>query len=165
MERIKSSYTTLKKLLKAKEDTIMSLNRENQILSTVNQGNEQGANEMVDTLKALLQGKNNEIELLKQNMEHLLANEQRRNDALEQENKMLKQEMPQQQATVQNAGPSNINPTNSDPSHHDQRDDSYNDINYESEKSDTDDINYDTPSEDEDNNNHLNYNDINESNK
>jgi chromosome segregation ATPase len=165
VERLKSSYVILEQLLIAKQDTIMSLKRENQMLSTANQGNQQGANEMVDTLKTLLQSKNNEIELLKQNMEHLLANEQRRNDALEQENKMLKQEMPQQKANVQSAGPSNVNPTNSDSSHHDRHDNSYNDSNYESEKSDTGDINYDTPSEDEDNNNHLNYDDVNESNK
>jgi hypothetical protein len=165
MERLKSSYAILEQLLEAKQDTIMSLKRENQMLSTANQGNQQGANEMVDTLKNLLQSKNNEIELLKQNMEHLLANKQQRNDAFEQENKILKQEMPQQQATVQNAGPSNVNPTNSNPSHHDQHDNSYNDSNYESEKNDTDDINYDTPSEDEDNNNDLNYDDVNESNK
>jgi chromosome segregation ATPase len=47
MERLKSSYTILEQLLKAKEDTIVSLNRENQ-------GNQQGANEMVDTSKSLL---------------------------------------------------------------------------------------------------------------
>jgi chromosome segregation ATPase len=166
MERLKSSYSTLEQLLKSKEDTIMSLNRENQMLSTASQGNQQGANDMVDTLKDLLKGKNNEIDLLKQNTEHLLANEQRRIDALEQEIRALKQERTQQQETIQNTGPSNnnINSTNSEPNHHNQHDDSYKDINYETEDSvteqgDTDDINYDTPSEDEDSNNDLNYDD------
>jgi chromosome segregation ATPase len=170
MERLKSSYTILEQLLKSKEDVILSLNRENQTLSTANQGNQQGANDMVDTLKDLLKGKNNEIDLLKQNTEHLLANEQRRNDVLEQEIRALKQERTQQQAIVQNTGPSNINSTNSNPTQPEQHDDSYNDLNYESEYSDTeesdgDDINYDTPSEDEDSNNDLNYDDVNESNK
>jgi hypothetical protein len=162
----------LEHLLKSKEDTIIYLNRENQLLSTANHGNQQGANDMVETLKSLLQGKNNETELLKQNMDHLLANEQQRNDALEQEIGALKQGRTQQQETIQNTGPSNnnINSTNSNPRHHDHHDDSYNDINYETEYSDTeesdgDDINYDTPSEDEDSNNDLNYDDVNESNK
>jgi hypothetical protein len=172
MERLKSSYSTLEQLLKSKEDTIVFLNRENKMLSTVNQGNQQGATGTVDTLKKLLQAKTNETELIKQNMELLLANEKRRNDILEQEIRALTQERPQQQATVQNTGPlnSNINSTNSNPTQHEQHDDSYNDLNYESEYSDTeesdgDDINYDTPSEDEDSNNDLNYGDTNESNK
>jgi hypothetical protein len=45
---------------------------------------------MVETQKSLLQAKTNEMELLKQNIEHLLANEQQRNDTLEQENRLLK---------------------------------------------------------------------------
>jgi hypothetical protein len=84
----------------------------------------------------------------------------------------LKQEKLQQQATVQNIGPSNnnISSTNSNRAQHEQHGDSYNDINYESEYSDTeesddDDINYDTPSENEDSSNDLNYDDVNESNK
>jgi hypothetical protein len=57
-----------------------SLNGENKNLSTANQF----IIEMVETQKSLLQTKTNEMELLKQNMEHLLANEQQRNDTLEQ---------------------------------------------------------------------------------
>jgi hypothetical protein len=166
MERLRASYTTLEQLLKLKEDTIVSLNRENQILSTANHGNQQGANDMVETLKSLFQDKNSEIELLKQNMDHLLANEQQRNDALVQENQLLKQGRTQQQTTLPNTNPlnDNINPINSDPNNHNQHDDSYNVINYETEDSvteegDTDDINYDTPSEDEDINNDLNCDD------
>jgi chromosome segregation ATPase len=182
MELLKVSNTTLEQLLKSKEAVILSLKRENQTLSSANQGNQQGANEMVEALKNLLQAKASETELLKKNTEHLLANERRRNDALEQEIRALKQERTQQQATIQNTGPSNnsINSTNSNPSHHDHHDDSYHDLNYESEysgteysgteygdteESDDDDINYDTPSEDEDSNNDLNYDDVNESNK
>jgi chromosome segregation ATPase len=172
MELLKASNTTLEQLLKSKEAVILSLKRENQTLSSANQGNQQGANDMVDTLKDLLKYKNNEIDLLKQNTEQLLANKQRRIDALEQEIRALKQERTQQQATIQNTGPSNnnINSTNSNPRHHDHHDDSYNDLDYESEysnteESDDDDINYDTPSEDEDSNNDLNYDDVNESNK
>jgi hypothetical protein len=41
----------MEQLLKAKKDTIMSLNRENQMLLTANQGSQRGTNEMVDTLK------------------------------------------------------------------------------------------------------------------
>jgi chromosome segregation ATPase len=156
LEQLKASYTTLEQLLKAKEDTIIALNRENQMLSTVNQGNQQGPTDMVETLKNLLQ-----------NMENLSANEKQRIDALEEENRALKQERIQQQATIQNTGPLNDsnNPTNSNPIHSDQHDNSYNDLNYESEYSDTeesevDDINYDTPSEDEDRNNDLNYDDL-----
>jgi peptidoglycan hydrolase CwlO-like protein len=156
LEQLKASYTTLEQLLKAKEDTIASLNRENLMLSTVNQGNQQGPTDMVDTLKNLLQ-----------NMENLSANEKQRIDALEEDNRALKQERIQQQATIQNTGPLNDsnNSTNSNPIHSDQHDNSYNDLNYESEYSDTeenevDDINYDTPSEDEDRNNDLNYDDL-----
>jgi hypothetical protein len=99
-------------------------------------------------------------------MDHLLANEQQRNDALVQENQLLKQGRTQQQTTLPNTNPlnDNINPINSDPNNHNQHDDSYNVINYETEDSvteegDTDDINYDTPSEDEDINNDLNCDD------
>jgi hypothetical protein len=143
MERLKASYMTLQQLLKSKENVIVSLNLENQILSTVNQGNRQGATDTVDSLKNLLQAEANETELVKQNMELLLANEKQRNDALAQEIRALKQERPQQQATVQNTGPSNnnINSTHSSPTQHEQHDDSYNDLNYESEESDGDDIN------------------------
>jgi ribosomal protein L16 Arg81 hydroxylase len=70
------------------------------MLSTVSQGNQQGASEMVETLKKILQAKTNETELVKENMELLLANEQRRNDVLEQENQLLKQEKLRQQATI-----------------------------------------------------------------
>jgi predicted nucleic acid-binding Zn-ribbon protein len=49
MERLKASFTTLEQLLKAKEDTIVLLNRENKMLSLLNQGNQQGANTMVET--------------------------------------------------------------------------------------------------------------------
>jgi chromosome segregation ATPase len=157
MEQLKAAYATLEQLLKSKEDVIASLNRENQ-------GNQQGTNVMVETLNNLLQGKTSEMELQKQNMELLLANEKRRIDALEQENKTLKQERLQQQTAAQNTGSlsNSSNPTNNDSSHHDQQDDSYNDINYETEYSDTDesdgdDINYDTPSEDNDSDNDINY--------
>jgi predicted nuclease with TOPRIM domain len=75
IEQLKASNTTLEQLLKPKEDVIVSLNRENQMLSAVNQGNQQGANTMAETFQNLLQGKTNEIELLKQNMDHLLADE------------------------------------------------------------------------------------------
>jgi chromosome segregation ATPase len=135
IERLKASHATLEQLLKAKEDTIASLNRENLMLSTANQGNQQGATGMVETLKNLLQAKTSETELLKHNMEHLLANERRKIGALEEENRVLKQEKTRQQVTIQNTSPSNndINPTNNDPSHHNQHGDSYNDLNYESE--------------------------------
>jgi hypothetical protein len=79
MERLKSSYAILEQLLKSKEDTIMSLNRENQMLLTANQGNQQGANEMVDTLKSLLQAKNSEIELNNLKMENALDKEKEKN--------------------------------------------------------------------------------------
>jgi hypothetical protein len=91
MERLKSSSMTLKQLLEAKQDTIVSLNRENQMLSTVSQGNRQGANEMVDTLKSLLQSKNNEIDSNKLIMEHALDKEKKKIKKLQKEIKRLKQ--------------------------------------------------------------------------
>jgi hypothetical protein len=69
----------LEQLLKSKDDVIMSLNRENQVISTANQGNQQGANEMVDTLKSLLQAKNSEIELNNLKMENALDKEKEKN--------------------------------------------------------------------------------------
>jgi hypothetical protein len=111
--------------------------------------------------KSLLQAKTNEMELLRQNMEHLLANERHRNDALEQEIKVLKQERTQNQTNVQNTRHWNNNNTNSANvgSSHDGNDGNpQNDINYDTELENTeesdddnieDDINYDTPNEDE----------------
>jgi hypothetical protein len=93
-------------------------------------------------------------------MEHLLANERRRNDTLEQENQLLKQERTQNQTYTQGTRRLNnngIRSTNIGTSH-DGNDDAHNDINYDTELDNTeasddddteDDINYDTPSEDE----------------
>jgi hypothetical protein len=91
LEQLKASYTTLEQSLKAKEDTIVLLNRENQMILTENQGNQQGANEMVDTLKSLLQAKNNEIELSNLKMENALDKEKEKNKKLLKEIKRLKQ--------------------------------------------------------------------------
>ncbi|KAI8885664.1 hypothetical protein K501DRAFT_270599 [Backusella circina FSU 941] len=121
---LKASKATLEQLLESKEAVIVSLNGEK-------------------TQKSLLQAKTNETELLKQNMEHLLANEHRRNDALEQEIRMLKT------IPLNN----NISSRNIESSQHDHYDDPNNDINYDTEisnaeESEDDNINYDTPSED-----------------
>jgi hypothetical protein len=73
------------------------------------------------------------MELLRQNMEHLLANEQRRNDVLEQENQLLKQERTRYQTNVQRTSNLNSNNTNSANagSSHDGNDHAHNDINYD----------------------------------
>jgi chromosome segregation ATPase len=97
MERLKTSNTSLEQLLKSKKDAMASLNGENKNLSTANQF----IIEMVETQKSLLQAKTKEMALLRQNMEHLLANEQQRNDVLEQENQLLKQERTRYQTNVQ----------------------------------------------------------------
>jgi arsenate reductase-like glutaredoxin family protein len=70
MKRLKTSNMSLEQLLKSKEDAMASLNEEKKPLSTANQF----IIEMVETQKSLLQVKTNEMELLRQNMEHLLAN-------------------------------------------------------------------------------------------
>ncbi|KAI8886815.1 hypothetical protein K501DRAFT_308506 [Backusella circina FSU 941] len=156
LETLHHEKATLEQLLKLKEDTIVLLNRENNLLSTANQGNQQGTNEMTETLKSLLQAKTNETELLKQNMELVSANEKRRIDALEREIRMLKQKRARQQTTVQSTVTfnNNISPSHIGSGQHDHYDDPNNDINYDTEISndeeseDDDDINYDTPSED-----------------
>jgi chromosome segregation ATPase len=153
MERLKSSYTILEQLLEAKQDTIMSLNRENQTLLTANQGNQQGANEMVDTLKSLLQAKNSEIELNNLKMEHALDKEKEKTKKLLKENKRLKQTAnsretrPSSSTTVPEATASNTGTNEDDPN---------NDFNYDTASS-TGHSNDDTSSEDEDHANDLNY--------
>jgi hypothetical protein len=97
MDRLKTSNTSLEQLLKSKEDATAPLNGENKNLSTANQF----IIEMVETQKSLQQAKTKEMALLRQNMEHLLANEQQRNDVLEQENQLLKQERTRYQTNVQ----------------------------------------------------------------
>jgi hypothetical protein len=69
IEQLKASSTNLEQLLKSKEDVTVSLNGENKNLSTANQF----IIEMVETQKSLLKTKTNEMELLRQNMKHLLA--------------------------------------------------------------------------------------------
>lgn len=155
MDRLKMLNMTLEQSLKSKDDTIASLNRENQNLSTTNQGHQQRTTEMTETYKNLLQSKGNEMELLKQNMELLLANEKQRNDALEDENRVLKRESTQHKAGVQNRAPlsDGISPSNVGSSHGNS---SYSDTDYDTEFGNTEesdsnnDINYDTPSENED---------------
>jgi chromosome segregation ATPase len=146
VERLKASNASLEQLLKSKEDATIPLNGEIKNLSTANQF----IIEMVKTQKSLLQSKTNEMELLRQNMEHLLVNKQQRIDTLEQGNQLLKQERAQNQTNAQNTRHVNnndIRSTNIGTSHDD---DAHNDINYDTELDDTeDDINYDTPSEDE----------------
>jgi chromosome segregation ATPase len=160
IDRLKASNTSLEQLLKSKEDATVSLNGENKNLSTANQF----IIEMVETQKSLLQAKTNEMELLRQNMEHLLANEQRRNGALEQENRLLMEGRAQDQTNAQNTrhlhSNNNISSTHVETRHDVDNDDGnpQNDINYDTELDNTeesddddteDDINYDTPSEDE----------------
>jgi chromosome segregation ATPase len=147
MERLKSSYTILEQLLKAKEDVIMSLNRENQ-------GNQQGANEMVDTLKSLLQAKNNEIELNNLKMEHALDKENEKIKKLQKENKRLKQTAnsretrPSSSTTVPKSTASNTGTNEEDPN---------NDFNYDSECGTEYSSSDGTSSEDGDRVNDLNY--------
>jgi chromosome segregation ATPase len=137
MERLKTSNTSLEQLLKSKEDVMASLNGENKNLSTSNQF----IIEMVETQKSLLQAKTNEMELLRQNMELLLANEQRRNDVLEQENQLLKQERTRYQTNVQNTrhlkSNNNIRSTNVGSSHDGDDGNPQNDINYDTELENT----------------------------
>jgi chromosome segregation ATPase len=125
------------------QDATMSLKAEIKSLSAANQF----MTETMETQKTLLLAKTNEMELLQQNMEHLLENNQRKNDALEQENRALKRvKSRHHQATKQN--PSHLNKA------HDPNESSHNDINYDSvsdtDESGDDDTNYDTPSENED---------------
>jgi chromosome segregation ATPase len=150
MERLKSSYAILEQLLKAKEDVIMSLNRENQ-------GNQQGANEMVDTLKSLLQSKNNEIEFNNLKMENALDKEKEKIKKLQKENKRLKQHQqasssretrPSSSATVPEATSSNTRTNEDDPN---------NDFNYDTECGTEYSSSDDTSSEDGDRVNDLNY--------
>jgi chromosome segregation ATPase len=146
MEPLKSSYSTLKQLLKAKEDAIMSLNRENQ-------GNQQGANQMVDTLKSLLQAKNNEIELNNLKMEHALDKEKGKIKKLQKEIKRLKQTAnsretrPSSSATVPEPTASNTGTNEDDPN---------NDFNYDTASS-TGHSSDAASSEDGDHANDLNY--------
>ncbi|KAI8880957.1 hypothetical protein K501DRAFT_275085 [Backusella circina FSU 941] len=175
LETLHHEKVTLEQLLKSKEDTIVLLNRENNLLSTANQGNQKGANEMVETLKSLLEAKSNELELNKSNMKFVLDKEKKRNKKLQREIEMLKQQQKQYSQPSIATSSSNtavsgdnilsIN-TNGDD------DDVNNDINYDTEcgtedsiddssedGSNDDDINYDTPSESEDAHNDLNYDD------
>jgi hypothetical protein len=111
MEQLKASNASLEHLVKSKEDTIISLNGENKHLSTTNQL----VTEMMETQKALLQAKTNEMELLRQSMERQLADEKKRVEVLEQEIRAPKQEMVQDQTHVQNTRRLNndiINPAN-----------------------------------------------------
>jgi chromosome segregation ATPase len=168
MERLKSSYVILEQLLKAKEGTIMSLNRENQLLSTANQGNQQGANEMVDTLKSLLQAKNSEIELNNLKMENALDKEKGKIKKLLKEIKRLKQHQqasssretrPSSSATVPKATTSS-NTTVPEPTASNtgtNEDDPNNDFNYDTESSTENSSSDDTSSEDGDHANDLNY--------
>jgi hypothetical protein len=148
MERLKSSYTILEQLLKSKEDVILSLNRENQ-------GIQQGANEMVDTLKSLLQSKNNEIELNNLKMEHALDKEKGKIKKLLKENKRLKQTAnsretrPSSNTTVPEATSSNTRTNEDNPN---------NDFNYDTECGNEYSSSDDTSSEDGDHANDLNYN-------
>ncbi|KAI8880719.1 hypothetical protein K501DRAFT_275329 [Backusella circina FSU 941] len=174
MDRLRASFTTLEQLLKSKEDTIVLLNRENQTLSTAIQGNQQGTNEMVETLKSLLQAKSNELELNKSNMKLVLDKEIKRNKKLQKEIEMLKQQQKQHSQSSMAISPNsaavsgdNILYTNTN-----GNDDANNDINYDTEcgtedstddssedgsDDNDDDINYDTPNESEDAHNDLNY--------
>jgi hypothetical protein len=170
MERLKVSNITLEQLLKSKEDTIVSLNRENQTLLKANQGNQQGANEMVETLKSLLQSKNNETELLKQNMEHALDKEKRKSKKLQKENKMLKQNQHQQTVNSRETRPSSSTtipesttssnktvPETTASNTGTNEDDPNNDINYDTECGAEYSSSDDTSSESGNNANDLNY--------
>jgi chromosome segregation ATPase len=139
MERLKSSYTILEQLLKAKE------------------GNQQGANEMVDTLKSLLQAKNSEIELNNLKMEHALDKEKEKIKKLLKENKRLKQH--QQASSSRETRPSS-NTTVPEPTTSNtgtNEDDPNNDFNYDSECGTEYSRSDDTSSEDDDHANDLNY--------
>jgi hypothetical protein len=140
----------LEQLLKSREDVIMSLNRENQ-------GNQQGANEMVDTLKSLLQSKNNEIELNNLKMENALDKEKGKNKKLLKEIKRLKQHQqavnsreirPSSSTTVPEATTSNTRTNEDDPN---------NDFNYDTECGTEYSSSDGTSSEDGDHANDLNY--------
>jgi hypothetical protein len=159
MERLKSSYTTLEQLLKSKQDTIVSLNRENQMLSTANQGNQQGANEMVDTLKNLLEAKTSETELLKQNMEHVLDKEKGKNKKLQKEIMRLKQHQHDQIVNSRETSPSNTTnvPEATTSNNGTNRDDPNNDFNYDTECGTEYSSSDDTSSESGNNANDLNY--------
>lgn len=160
MERLKVTSANTEQLLTSKDDAMVSLKRENQTLCATNERNQKETNEVVETLKSLLDAKTNEYDLLKQNMEHLLVNEKRRNDVLEKENRTLKQHLAQEQrpSQITNVLNDNVSHINFEST----CDDPDNDTNYDTEFGDTeesgdDDINYDTPDEDEDNKNDLNY--------
>jgi chromosome segregation ATPase len=160
MERLKVTSANTEQLLTSKDDAMASLKRENQTLCATNERNQQETNEVVETFKSLLDAKTNEYDLLKQNMEHLLMNEKRKNDVLEKENRTLKQYVAQQQRPSQITNV--LNDTVSHINFELTCDDPDNDINYDTEFCDTeesgdDDINYDTPDEDKDNKNDLNY--------
>jgi hypothetical protein len=115
---------------------------------------QQGANEMVDTLKSLLQSKKNEIELNNLKMENALDKEKGKVKKLLKEIKKLKQQQtvsswearPSSSTTVPESTASNIGTNEDDPN---------NDFNYDTEcgakNSNTDDTSS------EDNANDLNY--------
>jgi hypothetical protein len=152
MKRLKPSYTILEQLLKSKEDTIVSLNRENQ-------GNHQGANEMVDTLKSLLQAKNNEIELNNLKMENALDKEKEKNKKLQKEIKRLKQQQQQQTISSLETRPSSstTGPKNTASNFGTNEDDPNSDFNYDMECGTENSGSDDTSSEDGDHANDLNY--------
>jgi chromosome segregation ATPase len=157
MERLKSSYSILEQLLKSKQDTIVSLNRENQTLSTANQGNQQGANEMVDTLKSLLQSKNNEIELNNLKTENALDKEKGKIKKLQKEIKRLKQH--QQAVNSRETRPSSSTtvPETTNSNTGINEDDPNNDFSYDTECGTEYSSSDDTSSEDGDRVNDLNY--------
>jgi chromosome segregation ATPase len=158
MERLKSINMTLEQLLKSKEDTIMSLNRENQ-------GHQQGANEMVETLKSLLEAKTSETELLKQNMEHVLEKGKAKIKKLQKEIKRL--ERNQHTMGSRKARPSTVPesatssntavPESAASNTGTNEDDPNNDINYDTESSTEHNSSNDSSSEDGNNINDFNY--------
>jgi hypothetical protein len=167
MGRLNASKSTLEQLLKAKQDTIVLLNRENQLISTANQGNQKGANEMVDTLKSLLQSKNSEIELNNLKMENALDKEKEKNKKLLREIKRLKQHQqpsssretrPSSSTTVPEATTSSDTavPESTASNTGTNEDDPNNDFNYDTPSS-TGHSSDDTSSEDGDHVNDLNY--------
>jgi hypothetical protein len=163
LQSLKQEKQTMEQLLKAKEDTIMSLNRENQMLLTANQKSQQGANKMVDTLKNLLQAKNSEIELNNLKMENALDKEKGKNKKLIKEIKRLKQYQHQhdhQQAfNSRETRPSNYTtvPQSTTSNTGINEDDPSNDFNYDTECGTENSSSDNTSSEGGDNANDLNY--------
>jgi hypothetical protein len=116
MERLKVSNITLEQLLKSKQDAIVSLNRENQ-------GNQQGTNEVVYTLKSPLQAKNNEIEMNNLKMENALNKEKEKNKKLQKEIKQLKQTANSREASLSSNATVSINSSNDNDPKNDINDD------------------------------------------